>query len=330
MTTLSGKNIIVTGGAGFIGSTLVDRLCTNNKILVVDNMHTGSIGNLSKAMKSGNVTLKRSSSADISKPRFDADIVYHLGMYSSTPMYKKDPRLLGKVASDMINVLEYVREHRVPLVFASTSSIYNGVKPPHREDAQYKVTDYYTEGRIFAERASELYGLLYDSDIAAMRFFSVYGPKERAKREYANLISQFMWLMEKGHRPVIYGDGTQKRDFIHVDDVVEALVRAHAVKGFKVYNVGTGSSHTVNSMVGVLNEKLGTAIKPKYIKMPISNYVRETLADTSKAKRELGFSARIPLDKGISMLTGSKSAGRRQGDPNSHTLLKRTTKPIIT
>lgn len=302
MTEIKNKNVIVTGGAGFIGSTLVDRLCKNNKVLVIDNFHTGDMRNLSKAMKSGNVTVKKASSGAISKVDFDADIVYHLGMYSSTPMYKKNPQLLGEVAAEMINVLEYVREHKVPLVFASTSSVYNGVTPPHKENAKYNVTDYYTEGRIFGERTSELYNLLYGLDIAAMRFFSVYGPKEEAKKDYANLISQFMWLMENGEKPVIYGDGTQKRDFVFVEDVVQALINASVVKGFKVYNVGTAKSYTLNSMVEKMNQKLGTNIKPKYIKMPIKNYVRETLADTTKTKKELGFKASVSLDEGISML----------------------------
>ena len=311
MAELRNKNIIVTGGAGFIGSTLVDRLCGQNKVLVIDNMHTGSVSNLADAMGSGNVTLKKASSGSISKLKFDADIVYHFGMYSSAPMYKKDPRLLGEVASDMINVLEYARARKIPIVFASTSSIYNGVKPPHREDAKYRVSDYYTEGRIFAERAAELYNLLYGSNVAAMRFFSVYGPKEEAKKGYANLISQFMWLMEKGRQPVIYGDGTQKRDFVYVDDVIDALIRASAVKGFKVYNVGTGRSYTINRMVEMLNSKLGTRIKPKYVKMPMNNYVMETLADTTKARRELGFSAKVQLDRGISMLIRSSKKARR-------------------
>lgn len=302
MADLRNKKIIVTGGAGFIGSNLVERLAKSNKVLVIDNLHTGSRANLSEALKSGNVTFKNADSGSMAKTGFKADIVFHLGMYSASPMYRKNPLLLGKVASEMIGVLEYVRERKIPLVFASTSSIYNGVKPPQREDAKYSVTDYYTEGRIFCERASELYNRLYGVNVAAMRFFSVYGRHEEAKKGYANLVTQFMWMMEKGQQPVIYGDGTQKRDFVFADDVVEALILASKVKGFEIYNVGTGKSYTLNKMVEILNTKLGTRIKPKYIKMPISNYVKETLADPSKARKQIGFKARINLDKGISML----------------------------
>ncbi len=299
---IKGKRIIVTGGAGFIGSNLVDRLCKYNQVLVIDNLHTGSKANLSGAFKSGNVKFLDGDSGSISNANFDADLVYHLGMYSSSPMYKKNPELLGKVASEMISVLEYVKQMKIPLVFASTSSIYNSLKPPYKEDARYIVSDYYTEGRIFCERVSELYNRLYGCNVAAMRFFSVYGRHEEAKKNYANLISQFMWDMKQDRQPVIYGDGKQKRDFVHVDDVVEALVLATKIKGFDILNVGTGKSYTLNQAVEVLNKKLGKNIKPKYIKMPVSNYVMETLADTKKSKMVLGFRARVSLDDGIEML----------------------------
>ena len=299
---IKNKKIIVTGGAGFIGSNLVERLCKDNEVCVVDNLYTGSRSNLEEAMKSGNVTFRKADSGDLKKLGFDADIVYHLGMYSASPMYRKNPELLGEVANSMVKILEYVKGSGIPMVFASTSSIYNGVKPPHREDADYKITDYYTEGRIFAERASELYSKMEGCNIAAMRFFSIYGPHEEAKKGYANLISQFIWLMKEGKSPVIYGDGTQKRDFVHVYDVVDALVSASKVRGFEVFNVGYGKSYTINQMTWILNRKLGKEIKPTYIKMPVKNYVMATLADTGKARKMLGFKARISLEKGISML----------------------------
>ncbi|MHB1830418.1 MAG: NAD-dependent epimerase/dehydratase family protein [Candidatus Micrarchaeaceae archaeon] len=299
---IKNKRIIVTGGAGFIGSNLVERLCKDNEVCAVDNLYTGSQSNLSAAMKSGSVTFKKADSGDLSKLGFDADIVYHLGMYSASPMYRENPKLLGEVTNSMVKILEYVKGAGIPMVFASTSSIYNGVKPPHREDADYGITDYYTEGRIFAERASELYNKMEGCNIAAMRFFSVYGPHEEAKKGYANLVSQFMWLMKKDKSPVIYGDGTQKRDFVHVYDVVDALVSASKVRGFEVFNVGYGKSYMINQMVETLNRKLGKRITPTYIKMPVKNYVMATLADTGKAKRMLGFKAKIGLEQGISML----------------------------
>jgi UDP-glucose 4-epimerase len=234
----------------------------------------------------------------------DADIIFHLGMYSSSPMYKKNPNLVNEVIEGMINILEFAKEKGSTLVYVSTSSIYSGIKPPHREDIVPKVTDYYTEGRIGGERLSELYAKLFGVNVAAMRFFSVYGKHEEAKGGYANLVTQFLWTMKKGKQPELYGDGEQRRDFIYAGDVVEALKKASSIKGFEIFNVGTGINYSLNELVAKLNAELGTKIKPKYLEMPVKNYVAETKADTSKAEKKLGFKAKVTLDEGIKLING--------------------------
>lgn len=304
MANIKGKRIIVTGGAGFIGSNLVEDLCRDNKVYVIDNIDTGSKSNLSAALKSGNVTLIADDARNIRKHMLDAEIVFHLGMPSASPMYRKNPNLVNQVVEGAINVLEFAKEKQAQVVFVSTSSIYNGIKPPHKEDIVPLVTDYYTEGRIAGERMSELYHKLYGVNVAAMRFFSVYGKHEEAKAGYANLVSQFLWDMKKGKSPEIYGDGEQRRDFIYAMDVVDALKRAASTRGFEVYNVGTGKNYSLNEMVAMLNEMLGTKIKPKYIEMPVKNYVKETKADTAKAEKKLGFKAKVTLEEGIRIING--------------------------
>jgi UDP-glucose 4-epimerase len=300
---MKNKSIIVTGGAGFIGSNLVERLAGENKVYVIDNMHTGSKENLRHAMKVGDVELIKDDAKNIGRKGIDADYVFHLGIYSSSPMYKENPSLVGEVVDGIISVLEYAKAHDVPIVFASTSSIYNGLKPPHKEDMIPKVTDYYTEARISCERLAELYAKLHGIDIAAMRFFSVYGKHEESKGRYANLVSQFLWAIMKGEQPTIYGNGEQRRDFIFADDVAEAmLLAAKKNRGFNTYNVGTGRNYSLNELVEMLNSELSTDIKPKYVKMPMNNYVFETLAHTEKAERMLGFKAKTPLKKGIKIL----------------------------
>lgn len=226
MEEIKGKNIIVTGGAGFIGSNLVDKLASDNKVYVIDNMHTGSEENLAEAMKTGNVSLIKDDSKNIGKHGINADIIFHLGIYSASPMYRENPMLISDVVAGMIGVLEYAKEHNATVVFASTSSIYNGVQPPHNEAVIPGVTDYYTEARIAAERISELYAKLHSVNVAAMRFFSVYGKHEASKKGYANLVTQFTLNIKNGEQPVIYGDGTQKRDFVRAEDVANALMLA--------------------------------------------------------------------------------------------------------
>ncbi len=300
---IKGKSIIVTGGAGFIGSNLVDRLAKDNKVAVIDSMHTGSEENLVKARETGNVTLIKDDAKNISKHVQGADYVFHLGIYSASPMYRDNPMLMGEVMQGMTAVAEYAKANGSRVVFASTSSIYNGIKPPHREDVIPGVTDYYTEARIAAERVSELYSKLSDVNVAAMRFFSVYGYHEKAKGKYANLATQFLLAMKGGEKPIIYGDGTQKRDFVFAEDVAAALeLAAEKNSGFSTYNVGTGKNYDLNALVGKINGMLGTDIEPQYVEMPVKNYVMETLADTSKTKQKLGFEASVDLDKGLKLI----------------------------
>ncbi|VVB98112.1 ADP-L-glycero-D-manno-heptose-6-epimerase [uncultured archaeon] len=294
-------DILVTGGAGFIGSNLAAALAkAGHRVTVLDNFHSGSEQNLAglsvKLVKGGAGDLDK---LDVGKP----EVIFHQGVYSSSPMYKENPRLVAKAIDDFIVLLEFAKKCNAQVVFASTSSMYNGITPPHKEDIIPKVTDFYTEARIAMERMAELYHRLYGMKIIGLRYFSVYGPHEEAKGKYANLISQFLWAMKKGEAPVIYGDGTQTRDFTYVEDVVRANILAMESKsGFGMYNVGTGRTYTLNQLVEILNAQLGTSIRPAYIENKIKNYVQATLADTAKAKKELGFEAKVSLEEGIGKL----------------------------
>lgn len=303
MADIEGKKIIITGGTGFIGSNLVDKLAEKNDVLVIDNFHTGDRKNIELLLKNNKVTLKDMDVKDILKLDFNADYIFHMGIYSASPMYRKDPFLVSEVMSGMIAVLEYAKKNKSKVVFASTSSIYNGIEPPHKEDVIPNVTDYYTEARIAAERISELYAKLENVDVQAIRFFSVYGPHEEAKKNYANLVTQFYWNIKNKESPVIYGDGTQRRDFIHVSDLAEILVRASQLKGFNIINGGTGKNYSLNEMLVMLNKQLGTDVKATFIKMPISNYVMETLADTTNLKNKLAYTPKISLEEGIKLIT---------------------------
>ncbi len=304
---MNDKKILVTGGAGFIGSNLVESLYRDNDVTVIDNLHTGKKSNIKSAMDNGVVFIK-GDAKDVRRMKDEFDYIFHLGIYSASPMYRNNPNLVGEVVHGITSVLEYSREHNTPLVFASTSSIYNGIEPPHRENVIPGVTDYYTEARIACERLGELYSKLHGVNVAAMRFFSVYGYNDIGKGVYSNLLTQFMDAMLKKERPLIYGDGEQRRDFVFVTDVVDALEKASSAKGFNIYNVGTGKSYSLNEAVEKLQKITGTKVKPKYVKMPVKNYVMVTQADTSKAKREIGFSAKVSIDKGLNLLYSSISS----------------------
>lgn len=290
---------LVTGGAGFIGSNLVEAIVDKYEVTVLDNFHTGSMSNLELVRK--DIKVIKGSCNDCLALNLSPDIIYHLGIASSSPMYKSNPLLVGEAINGMIAVMELAKRSGTrKVVFASSSSLYNGLPTPNREDAAIQVTDYYTEARLAVERVAELYRRLYNIDYAALRFFSVYGPHEEAKGSYANMITQFLRTMKAGKAPLIYGDGTQTRDFTFVHDVTEAMIMA-AWRGTGVFNLGTGKSYSFNYVVDLLNRKLGTNLKPEYKENPIRNYVMHTQADTAKMKA-LGFEAKYSLDSGIDQI----------------------------
>lgn len=295
--------VIITGAAGFIGSNITEELVRQgHEVIAIDNFHTGNENNLLNVRKK--VKLVNSDSGkffeDLDE---DCDVICHQGVYSSTPMYKKDHRLTSKIIDDFVCILEYMRKRDVKkIVYASTSSIYNGYEPPHKEEMIPYIKDFYTEGRYAMERIGELYHKMHELNVVGFRYFSVYGPHEKSKKQYANLISQFLWNIMENEQPVVYGNGTQTRDFTYVEDIVRANLIGMETEVNGIFNVGTGRSTTINEMISILNKKLGKDIKPKYIENPIKNYVQLTRADISKSKEKLGFEAKIFLEEGIEKL----------------------------
>ncbi|NYT02050.1 MAG: NAD-dependent epimerase/dehydratase family protein [Methanosarcinales archaeon] len=291
-------SILVTGGAGFIGSNLVEELLSQGKeVVVVDNMDTGSEDNLQDLQ--GSWELIRADCQEISGMDLNLRAIYHLGIPSSSPMYRRDPFLVGGAINGAIAVFELAKRCGCRVVYATTSSLYSGLQPPHREDMEIQITDYYTEARLAVERIAELYRRLYGVGSVGTRFFSVYGPRERAKKQYANIVTQFLWEMMAGETPVIYGDGSQTRDFVYVKDVVRALNAAMDSDYHGVLNVGTGEAYSFREVFQILKSTLDLDIEARYVENPIKNYVPHTRADTSRAKAVLGFSARYSLEEGL-------------------------------
>ncbi len=291
---------LVAGGAGFIGSNLALRLAEGgNGVVVLDDMSLGRERNVPRG-----VVLVRGDTRDqqvIGSAADGVEGIFFDAARSSSPMFHPDPREGVDVnLKGFMNVMEVARRGDLPVVYASTSSLYSRCEPPHREEMPVKAGSFYEYSFYCREMAAALYAELYGLRVVGLRYFSVYGPREEHKGQYANNISQFMWGMMRGEAPVIYGDGSQTRDFIHVDDVVEAnlLAMESGLKG-EVFNVGTGVETSFNRVVELLNGVLGTDLKPRYVPNPVRNYVVRTRADTGKAERMLGFRARIPLREGI-------------------------------
>ena len=293
--------ILVTGGAGFIGSNLVhDLIEEGHEIIVIDNLSTGDLNNISDVMNK--IKFIKASCAEVSKFKEleGIDGIYHYGIPSTTQLYRDDRSLVGGAVNEFIEILELAKREDCKVVYASSSSVYNGNTPPFHEKMTVHIKDFYTEARYLMERVAKLYDDFYGVRSVGFRFFSVYGPREEAKKNFANLVSQFLWDMKKGISPLIYGDGTQTRDFTFVDDINHGfkLGMENDING-DVFNLGTGKCYSLNELVDILNEVLKMNIKPVYKENPIQNYVQETLADASKAREHFGFEPKVHLREGI-------------------------------
>jgi UDP-glucose 4-epimerase len=263
----------------------------------------------------------------------DCDYIFHQAALSSSPMFLDDPRTgIDTNVMGFMNVMESAKRNKVKkVIYASSSSIYNGLPRPYKESVNVTPKTFYESSFYCREVIAQTYNLEYGIESIGLRYFSVYGPNERHKGRFANNISQFIWDMaEKQKSPIIYGDGTQTRDFTFVDDVVRANILAMGKQnnrlagegsdndndnakehwrknildsGFGVYNIGTGIQTSFNSVVEIINNLLGTDIRPTYTKNPINNYVQHTLADISLARLELGYEPKWRnVEEGIKQL----------------------------
>jgi len=298
---MEGKRILVTGGAGFIGSNLANHLAADNDVIALDDGYLGTPENLDD-----DVEYHERSVTEEDLPT-DVDVVFHLAALSSYAMHEEDPTTGARVnVEGFVNTVDQAREDGCDtVVYASTSSIYGSRTEPSPEDMDVTVNTGYEASKMARETYAEYFGNHYDLSMAGMRFFSVYqgyGGAEAHKGEYANVIAQFADDIAGGDRPKLYGDGTQTRDFTHVEDIVRGLVLAaeHELTG--VYNLGTGEAYSFNAVVEMLNDELDTDIDPAYVENPIPEdvYVYDTCADASRMYEATGWEPRITFEEGIS------------------------------
>ncbi len=294
--------VLVTGGCGFIGSHIVEELHEKGfEVYVLDDFSLG----VEENVEGLDVKIFRGASGDVVRLDFRVDAIFHNGIPSSSPMYKRDPWLTSRVANDMISILEYAKKNKSKVILASTSSIYNGNPIPWREDLPVFVTDYYTEARYYCERLCKLYSDMHGVEAVALRYFSVYGEREQHKGGYANVLTQMIWSGLRGVEFVIYGDGSQTRDLIYVKDVAEANIKAleYSDSKFEVFNVGGGRAYSFKDLLNMLRKE-GLEVKARFVENPIKNYVYHTLADTKKAEEVLKFKAKWKVEEVLPRLIG--------------------------
>jgi UDP-glucose 4-epimerase len=306
MNRASSELVVVTGGAGFIGSHLVEALLTDGyRVRVADNLSTGHRANL--AHLGADIELVEGDLADFEtacRAVADADAVLHQAAIPSVPRSVADP--LGAHASGptaTLNVLEAARRAGVRrVVFAASSSAYGDtVELPKHEAMPTDPLSPYAAGKLAGESYVRVYARTMGLDGVSLRYFNVFGPRQDPSSPYSGVISRFAQTMRAGQRPTIHGDGRQTRDFTYVANVVQAnllALRHPRPLGGAVYNVGTGGRVSLLELVARINAVLGTALAPEFAP-PRPGDVRDSQASLDRIRSELGYEPVVDFAEGL-------------------------------
>jgi UDP-glucose 4-epimerase len=301
---------LVTGGAGFIGSHVAERLLAQgNRVRVLDNFSTGSRANLAFAKGNGRLEIIRGdlkSLAAVERAVRGVTAVFHQAAMRSVPRSVADP--LGANASNVTGTLHVLvaaaRQKKKPrVVYASSSSVY-GERPdlPKREDQATAPISPYAASKVAGELYASVWSRLFGVETVGLRYFNVFGPRQDPKSEYAAVIPRFILWGKQGKPLQVHGDGTQSRDFTYIDNVVSAnllaaAAPAAAVSG-KSYNVGCGSRTSLLEIITLLERLLARPLTRKHLPTRVGD-VPHTLADISAAKRDMGYEPLVDFAEGL-------------------------------
>jgi UDP-glucose 4-epimerase len=309
-------NVLITGGAGFIGSNIAHRLVADgHTVRVLDNFSTGQLANLDGIQDSidlidGDIRDYWTVTAAIR----DIKCVLHQAAVASVPMSVENPLSTNQVnVGGSLNVLEAARLAGVRRVVLASSSAVYGDDPtlPKKEDTPASPMSPYAVHKLINERYAAVYNDLYGLDTVCLRYFNVFGPRQDPNGDYAAVIPKFIDRLNRGQAPVVFGDGAQTRDFIYVDDCVAANLLAAEHDGIagKVFNVAGGSQITLNQLLDCLKDTIGTEIAAQY-DPPREGDILHSYASIERFA-EFGFRPQVSFEEGlkraVSFFTGGQS-----------------------
>ena len=299
---------LVTGGAGFIGSHIAAKLLRNGaRVRIIDDLSTGYLHNIEEI--GGDVDFVQASLTEedaVRRALEGVELVFHEAAIPSVPRSVENPRQTHEASVDAtFNLLVLAKEQKVKrLVYAASSSAY-GDQPrlPKVEDMLPEPLSPYAVAKLVGEYYAQVFYRVYGLETVSLRYFNVFGPRQDPSSQYSGVISRFISALLSGERPVIYGDGEQSRDFTYIDNVVDANLRAaQTTEGIgEVMNIANGERISLNQLLTVLKDLTGTAeVEPEY-KEPRTGDVRHSLADISRARKYLGFEAKVGLREGLQL-----------------------------
>lgn len=296
---------LVTGGAGFIGSNLVEELIAKGtNVRVIDNFSTGKRENLEPFQ--GQIDFREVDICDLPTLRKavqDCDIIFHLAAIPSVPRSVIDPVTSHNAdVTGTLHVLWAAKEAGVKrVVYAASSSAYGDTEVlPKREEMPPRPISPYGLMKYVGEEYCRLFTTLYGLETVSLRYFNVFGPRQDPASQYSGVLSRFITSMLQGDRPVIFGDGEQSRDFTYVSNVVAAnLLACRSSKAVgNVYNVACGSRINLKEVVRVLNRILGTNLDPVF-EPPRAGDIKHSMADVQRAGNDLGYSPQTGFETGL-------------------------------
>ncbi|RZN44084.1 MAG: SDR family oxidoreductase [Methanosarcinales archaeon] len=292
--------ILITGGAGFIGSNLAEELLEKHEVVIIDDLSTGradNIKNLDVELVRGSVT-----DQDLLKENFrGVDYVFHQAALPSVQRSVEDPVLANEVnICGTLNVLVAARDAGVAKVMYASSSAAYGDMPelPKREDMTPDPKSPYAVAKLTGEYYCGVFNEIYGLKTVALRYFNVYGPRQDPASDYAAVIPNFVNRILEGKAPTIYGDGEQTRDFTFVRDVVQANVRAMESDATGVFNVAAGTRISINDLAGMIMGLIGNQMDCVH-EAPRAGDVRDSLGDISKAYAGFGYVPRYGMEDGL-------------------------------
>jgi len=297
--------MLVTGGAGFIGSNLCETLLEmGHEVRILDNFSTGKRENLAEFVRSIEVIEGDIRDYEtLEKAVAGVERVIHLAAMSSVPWSVDDPEAAHHMnATGTLHVLKASRDHGVQrVVLASTSAIY-GENPvqPKREEMIPEPESPYAATKLAGEHYCRIFSTLYGLETVALRYFNVYGKRQDPASHYSAVIPKFITRMLSNSNPVIYGDGEQTRDFVFVEDCNRANIKASFTEGIsgEFFNIGSGMNISVNELFNTIRDITGAKLEPLYEDARKGD-VRESLSDISKARRHLGFEPAYTMEAGL-------------------------------